>query len=256
MLQIHTIPAFRDNYFWLFHATGSTDAWVVDPGADDPVDATLEALGLKLAGILVTHHHADHTGGVEALAKRHGAHVTGPVSAQFRAVDATVREGDRVSCAGCEFEVIEVPGHTLDHIAYHCAEEQVLFCGDTLFAGGCGRLFEGTADQMHRSLGKLATLPERTRVFCAHEYTLANLDFAIRVEPDNAALAERLEAARESRAADRPTVPSTIALERATNPFLRSAEPAVIAAAEARAGHALEAPEAVLAEVRRWKDAS
>lgn len=256
MLQIHTIPAFRDNYFWLFHEAGDRAAWVVDPGAHDPVDAALEHHDLELAGILVTHHHADHTGGVAALAKRHGARVIGPVSAQFRAVDETVREGDRVSCAGCDFEVIEVPGHTLDHIAYHCAAEQVLFCGDTLFAGGCGRLFEGSAAQMHGSLGKLAALPDATRVFCAHEYTLANLDFAIQVEPDNAALAERLEAARRTRAAEQPTVPSTVGLERATNPFLRSTAPAVIAAAEQHAGEALTAPESVLAAVRRWKDAS
>ena len=256
MLQIHTIPAFSDNYFWLFHETGDAGAWVVDPGAEAPVDDALEALGLKLAGILVTHHHADHTGGVAGLVKRHGARVVGPVSAQFRAVDETVSEGDRVTCAGCDFEVFEVPGHTLDHIAYHCPSEAVLFCGDTLFAGGCGRLFEGSAAQMYSSLGKLAALPDATRVFCAHEYTLANLAFAVRVEPDNTALAERLEAARESRAADRPTVPSTVALERATNPFLRSAAPTVIAAAEARAGHALGEPESVLAEVRRWKDAS
>ena len=256
MLKIHTIPAFRDNYFWLFHEVGDSRGWVVDPGADEPVEAALEAHGLTLAGILVTHHHADHTGGVAALAKRHGARVIGPVSDQFRAVDETVREGDRVICAGCEFEVIEVPGHTLDHIAYHCASEQVLFCGDTLFAGGCGRLFEGTAVQMHGSLGKLAALPEATKVFCAHEYTLANLAFAVRVEPDNTVLAERLAAARRSREADVPTVPSTVGLERATNPFLRSAAPAVIAAAEQRAGHSLTAPEDVLAEVRRWKDAS
>lgn len=256
MLRIHTIPAFNDNYFWLFHQSESVEAWVVDPGAADPVEAALAESGLQLAGIVVTHHHSDHTGGVSQLAQRHGARVTGPVSEQFRAVDATVGDGDRVRFADCTFDVIAVPGHTLDHIAYHCADEGVLFCGDTLFAGGCGRLFEGTPQQMQHSLEQLAQLPDDTRVFCAHEYTLANLAFAERVEPDNAALAERVAAARATRAAGAPTVPSTIALERATNPFLRTAAPSVIAAAEARAGHPLTGAADVLAQVRRWKDAS
>ena len=154
------------------------------------------------------------------------------------------------------FEVIEVPGHTLDHIAYHCAAEGVLFCGDTLFAGGCGRLFEGTPEQMHRSLSRLAALPAATRVYCAHEYTLANLAFARQVEPGNEALGEREQQARQLREDDVPTVPSTIELELATNPFLRSEESTVIRAAEGHAGRTLEPGAGTLAEIRRWKDAS
>ncbi|MDZ7825723.1 MAG: hydroxyacylglutathione hydrolase [Gammaproteobacteria bacterium] len=256
MLQIHPVPAFRDNYFWLFHQEGDHRAWIVDPGDAGPVEAALAERNLTLAGIVVTHHHFDHTGGVSQLAATHGAEVVGPRSREFTAIDRVLGDGDRVTLAGCEFEVIEVPGHTLDHIAYHCAAEGVLFCGDTLFAGGCGRLFEGTPEQMHRSLSRLAALPGATRVYCAHEYTLANLAFARQVEPGNEALGEREQKARQLRDDDVPTVPSTIELELATNPFLRSDEPAVIRAAEGHAGRSLEAGVGTLAEIRRWKDAS
>ncbi|HSG89131.1 MAG TPA: hydroxyacylglutathione hydrolase [Pseudomonadales bacterium] len=256
MLRIHTIPAFRDNYFWLFHQEGQDAAWVVDPGDADPVEAALQQHGLRLAGIVVTHHHSDHTGGVSQLAARHGAHIVGPVSEQFPGVDEALRDGDVVTLADCTFDVITVPGHTLDHIAYHCPAEGVLFCGDTLFAGGCGRLFEGTPEQMFGSLSRLGALPEATRVYCAHEYTLANLAFASRVEPDNDELQTRIAAAERMRAAGEPTVPSTIELERATNPFLRTARPDVAAAASRHAGRTLSDPAAVLAEVRRWKDSA
>jgi hydroxyacylglutathione hydrolase len=256
MLRIHTVPAFQDNYFWLFHAEGERDAWIVDPGDAEPVERALAEHDLRLAGIVVTHHHFDHTGGVSQLAAAHGASVTGPDSEKIDGVSDVVREGDAVTFAGVRFEVLEVPGHTLDHIAYHAPEAGVLFCGDTLFAGGCGRLFEGTPAQMHGSLSKLAALPPETRVYCAHEYTLANLAFAERVEPESRELAERIAEARALRDAGRPTVPSTIALEHATNPFLRVAEPSVVEAAREHAGAPLEGPESVLAEVRRWKDAS
>ena len=254
MLEIHTIPAFSDNYFWLFHAAGDRQAWVVDPGDAAPVERALEAHELELAGIVITHHHSDHTGGVSQLAAAHGARVVGPASERIPQVVEQVREGDRVKVAGAYFEVIEVPGHTLDHIAYHCAEEAVLFCGDTLFAGGCGRVFEGTAAQMQASLAKLAGLPDSTRIFCAHEYTLANLSFARLVEPDNAALAAREEAARALRAEGTPTVPSRLELERMTNPFLRWTAPGVLAAAERRCGSPVSDPAAVFAEIRGWKD--
>lgn len=256
MLEIHTIPAFSDNYFWLVHAEGRRAAWIVDPGDAEPVERALAALDLDLAGIVVTHHHSDHTGGVSQLAERHGAEVLGPVSERVPQVTKALRDGDAVEIAGARFEIIEVPGHTLDHIAYHCAEEGVLFCGDTLFAGGCGRVFEGTAAQMQHSLARLAAMPDDTRVYCAHEYTLANLAFARAVEPDNRQLAERERDARALRAEDRPTVPSTIALERATNPFLRWAEAEVLRAAEARHGGPVSEPAEVFAEIRRWKDAS
>jgi len=193
---------------------------------------------------------------VSQLAERHGAEVLGPASAQVPQVTRVLRDGDAVEIAGARFEIIEVPGHTLDHIAYHCAAEGVLFCGDTLFAGGCGRVFEGTAAQMQQSLARLAALPGDTRVYCAHEYTLANLAFARQVEPDNAELAEREREAKALRAKDTPTVPSTIGLERATNPFLRWSEDSVLRAAEARHGSPLGEPAEVFAEIRRWKDAS
>lgn len=256
MLEIHTIPAFSDNYFWLVHAEGARGAWIVDPGDPEPVERALAARGLELAGIVVTHHHSDHTGGVSQLAERHGAEVLGPVSERVPQVTRALRDGDAVEIAGARFEVIEVPGHTLDHIAYHSAAEGVLFCGDTLFAGGCGRVFEGTAAQMQNSLARLAALPGDTRIYCAHEYTLANLAFARLVEPDNVSLAEREREAKALRAADTPTVPSTIALERATNPFLRWSEESVLTAAQTRCGGPVSEPAEVFAEIRRWKDAS
>ena len=256
MLEIHTIPAFSDNYFWLFHAESDRQAWVVDPGDAAPVERALEAHALELAGIVITHHHSDHTGGVSQLAEAHGARVIGPRSERIPQVVEQVEEGDRLEIAGVRFDVIEVPGHTLDHIAYHCEAESALFCGDTLFAGGCGRVFEGTAAQMQSSLAKLAALPDRTRIFCAHEYTLANLSFARLVEPDNAALAAREEAARALRAEGAPTVPSRLELERSTNPFLRWNAPEVMLAAARRRGAPVSEPTAVFAEIRGWKDSA
>ena len=259
MLFIEPIRAFSDNYIWLLHDGSSKQACVVDPGEAAPVIEALISRGLSLTAILITHHHPDHVGGVPALVERYDATVYGPDSAHFKGVDNVLRDGDRVSVLGQRFDVLTVPGHTLDHIAYfHQTPEQppVLFAGDTLFAGGCGRLFEGTAEQMHRSLTRLAALPDNTQLFCAHEYTLANLRFALTVEPGNKALQQRLRDAERLRANDLPTLPSTIALEKATNPFLRSTEPQVVAAA----GRYLEkdlgdAPAAdIFAAVRSWKD--
>lgn len=254
MLQIHTVPAFTDNYLWLFHAQGSTAAYVVDPGDAAPVEQALDAHGLELAGILITHHHFDHTGGIPQLTAGRGIPVWGPADSKTAGIDHPLREGDSLEVAGARFEVIEVPGHTLDHIAYHCADEGVLFCGDTLFAGGCGRLFEGTPEQMSRSLAKLAALPGTTRVYCAHEYTQANLRFAAAVEPDNADIASRVSDADALRARAQPTVPSTIELELRTNPFLRCDEADVIRSAAEYAGRSLAGPADVLAAVRGWKD--
>jgi hydroxyacylglutathione hydrolase len=254
MLEIDPIPAFQDNYFWLFRQPGTRSAWVVDPGDATPVEDALSERGLELAGILVTHHHFDHTGGVSQLAAGRPIPVIGPESSRIEAITRVVRNGETVEAAGTRFEVIEVPGHTLDHIAFHAPAERVLFCGDTLFAGGCGRLFEGTPLQMHGSLSRLAALPGSTAVYCAHEYTLANLTFAAAVEPENPALAERLAQVRELRERRVPTVPSTIGTEQDTNPFLRVGTEEVRRAAEARAGTVLESPAEVLAEIRRWKD--
>jgi hydroxyacylglutathione hydrolase len=251
-LRIEPVPAFRDNYLWLVARGGH--AFVVDPGDAAPVEAALATGRLQLDAIVVTHHHGDHTGGVLALKRAHGATVYGPAGEPIPARDVALDEGDRVELLGVDFAVLAVPGHTRAHIAYHAPSLDVLFCGDTLFAGGCGRLFEGTPAQMYASLCKLARLPGATRVYCAHEYTVANLRFARAVEPDNAALRQRLAESEAARARGEPTVPSTVALERATNPFLRCDEPAVRAAADRRRTGAGANPVDTFAAIRAWKD--
>jgi len=248
-LSIVPVPILKDNYVWLGH--DGAHAFVVDPGEAAPVDAALKALQLKLTAILVTHHHGDHIGGVAALASAWHCPVYGPGSVD--GIDWPVGEGDAVVLDGpaAAFTVMAVPGHTLDHIAYYGAG--TLFCGDTLFACGCGRLFEGTPAQMQHALARLAALPADTRVYCTHEYTLANQRFALAVEPGNAALVTRHAADQAKRAQGQPTLPSSIGLERATNPFLRWAEPDVARAAHAH-GAAGGDPIAVFAALRRWKD--
>jgi len=256
MAAIIPIPAFADNYVWLLREGRA--AVVVDPGDAAPVQAYLDLEGLELAAIVATHHHGDHVGGIEALVARRQVPVYGPRAETIPARTRALREGDGVVLdeLGLELFVLDVPGHTAGHIAYtgRVADAPVLFCGDTLFAAGCGRIFEGTPATMWTSLQKLAALDPATRVFCAHEYTLANLRFAAAVEPANAALAQRQ--ARDSALRDRgqPTVPSTIADELATNPFLRAGEPAVRAAAEGHAGHVLDSDVAVFAALRAWKN--
>ncbi len=251
-VAIEPIPAFDDNYFWLL--VRGARAAVVDPGDAEPVLSRLQAQALKLEAILVTHRHGDHVGGVAALAGATGALVYGPRGEAIPARQFALGEGDAIEVLGLTLNVIDVPGHTRGHIAYHAAQASALFCGDTLFCAGCGRLFEGTADQMTASLGKLARLPAQTRVYCAHEYTLSNLRFALAVEPDNAALHDRQRACSSLRARGLPTVPSTIGEELATNPFLRCDVPAVRRAAEARAGSALPTTAAVFSTLRAWKD--
>jgi len=228
----------------------------VDPGDAEPVFQALAAHHLRLAGILVTHHHPDHTAGVDALRSATGAQVYGPLREKMPEPLHRVGEGDTVDVLGLPFQVIEVPGHTAGHIAYYCALADggpVLFCGDTLFSGGCGRLFEGTPAQMLASLEKLAALPGDTRVCCTHEYTLSNLRFAMEVEPGNAALAayqRHCQALRDSKV---PTLPSTIATERAINPFLRSTEREIAVSAD-RFDAALCGREGVFATLRTWKN--
>jgi hydroxyacylglutathione hydrolase len=251
-MQVHAVPAFQDNYLWVL--SDGRRAAVVDPGEAKPVQRFLEANGLELGAILATHHHADHIGGVPELAQRWRCPVFGPAHDGVGGLTRALGEGDRIEVPGlgAAFSVLDVPGHTAGHIAY--VGEGAVFCGDTLFACGCGRLFEGTALQMSRSLAKLAALPAATRVYCAHEYTLANIRFARAVEPGNAALAARHARDSAKRAANQPTVPSTIGEELATNPFLRCEQPEVVASARKHAGLPLRDPVEVFAEIRAWKN--
>jgi len=251
-IRITPIPAFHDNYIWLLER--DNHAVVVDPGDADPVLRVLAQGPYELDAILLTHHHPDHVGGVADLLAAHRAPVFGPARSPFSRIDQRLCEGDRVDLLGQHFSVLEVPGHTLDHIAYWCAELGALFCGDTLFACGCGRLFEGTAAQMFASLSKIAQLPEHTKVYCAHEYTSANIRFALTVEPANPDLVRRGQTCAEARAHGRPTVPSTLALEKATNPFLRCAQTTVQTAVAGRDPAATGQLVAVFAALRAWKD--
>lgn len=219
-MHIEAIPAFNDNYIWLL--TEGERAWVVDPGDSQPVLDALKARSLELAGILLTHHHGDHTGGVEALrAAFPQATVYGNSnSPASKLVTVAVADGDRFDIANQSFDVLAVPGHTLDHLAFYSAELQVLFCGDTLFIGGCGRVFEGTYEQMYHSLQRLARLPADTQIYCAHEYTLANLHFAVAAMPESNAVKNALAEAELRRADGQSTVPGLLSDELATNPFL------------------------------------
>jgi len=261
-MKLVALPAFADNYIWLLHDDHA--AVVVDPAEGEPVIAALAERSLALAGILVTHHHGDHIGGVEALLGHFGAvPIWGPSQERLAfepgAPVTRVRDGDAIALLGQTFQVIDTPGHTAGHVVYHrpstgsSDEPGLLLCGDTLFSAGCGRVFEGTPAQMQASLQRLADLPGDTQVCCAHEYTLSNLRFAAAVEPDNADVQRHLAHCEALRAAGQPTLPSTLSLERAINPFLRCAQPSVRAAARAR-GAASDDPIAVFTAIRAWKN--
>jgi hydroxyacylglutathione hydrolase len=253
MIQITALPAFTDNYIWLLQDHGTQRCAVVDPGDAAPVQAWLDSHpGWILSDILITHHHHDHVGGVEQLKKTTDANVFGPASENIPARDVALKDNDRVSVLGLDFDVFAVPGHTLGHIAYY--HHGLLFCGDTLFAAGCGRLFEGTPAQMHQSLSRLAALPADTLVYCTHEYTLSNLKFAAAVEPHNPDIAARLAKVTGQREAGVMTLPSTLALEKLTNPFLRTGETSVKEKADERTGSDNPAPDMVFAALRAWKD--
>ena len=249
MFEILLIPAFKDNYIWLLVRDGH--AAVVDPGDANPVIARLEALQLQLDTILITHHHADHQGGVEELVARWQPRVFGPAKESITGCTDPLSGGERIEVLRQAVDVLQVGGHTRAHLAYYVPG--AVFCGDTLFGAGCGRLFEGTPAQMCESLARLAALPDETRIYCAHEYTEMNLRFAVAVEPHNRLLRERVERVARLRAAGLPSVPSTLGEEKATNPFLRCGEPAVVAAAQAHGAVDLSLVP-VFAAIRGWRN--
>lgn len=255
MLQIIPIQAFEDNYIWLLRQAAGNHCVVVDPGDEDPVLDYLRVNELELSAILITHKHGDHTAGIPELKQAWPeAVVYGPANEPIAMLERPVTEGDVLvlDSIDAKFSVLDVPGHTQGHVAYF--GEGTLFCGDTLFAAGCGRVFSGTFDQLSDSLVRLARLPPQTQVFCAHEYTLSNLGFALWVEPDNPQLLHRDSMEHRQRALDLPTLPSTIELELATNPFMRSDQSAVIDAAEKWAGSKLASRREVFKALRKWKD--
>lgn len=251
MFDVIRIPAFKDNYIWLLRKGAA--AVVVDPGEARPVLEVLARENLSLASILITHHHADHQGGVAGLLEHFPAEVFGPATESITALSHPLRGGETIALSAlqCEFRVLAVPGHTLGHVAYYCPD--TLFCGDTLFAGGCGRVFEGTPAQMFESLSRLKALPDMTSVYCAHEYTEANLRFALAVEPGNRRLRQRVNEVAVARAKGWATVPSLLELEKATNPFLRCAESEVVVSAQSREAAALS-PVEVFSVLREWKN--
>jgi hydroxyacylglutathione hydrolase len=253
-LQVTAVPAFNDNYLWLIH--DQQHALVVDPGDAVPINDALASLQLELVAILLTHHHADHAGGVSDLVSRWNVPVYGPAKETIAGVTHRLSENDTISFAqpAVTFNVLDVPGHTAGHIAYVEHDQHWLFCGDTLFAGGCGRLFEGTAEQMTHSLAKFAALPDSFQVYCAHEYTVSNLRFAVAVEPDNVVLLERLKQAQAARAQGVSTVPSTLGEEKLTNPFLRYRQPSIIKTLQHEGRLSQSEPVAAFAALREWKN--
>lgn len=251
-IEVFPVPAFNDNYIWTL--VRGSHAAVVDPGEAAPVLAFLRTRNLTLTAILNTHHHADHIGGNEELLRHCGVPVYAPHDDRIASATRRVREGDcfALDGIGVELSVLEIPAHTRTHIAFHGAD--MLFCGDTLFACGCGRIFEGTPRQMFDALAKLTALPDRTRVYCGHEYTLSNIRFAKAADPDNPLLAQWEQEAAAQRACNEVTLPSTIGREKQANPFVRCNQPGVIASASRQAGKPLGDPVSVLATLREWKN--
>lgn len=251
MLEIKPIPAFNDNYIWII-TNSDNNAWVVDPGDATPVIEYLSQEKLSLKGILITHHHKDHTGGVKQLKENYSVEAYGADVKDC--TDNVLTQGDSINVLDVEFSTLSIPGHTLDHIGFYSESEQTLFCGDTLFYAGCGRIFEGTPEQMYSSLQKLAALPDDTKVFPTHEYTQANLKFASAVEPDSPYVLNAVHKTDQIRNRNLPTLPTTIGAEKCHNPFLRSHQPPVIAAATEQSGTLVVDPVEVFAAIRQWKD--
>ncbi len=253
MLDIHPVPAFEDNYIWLIPASGQRVV-VVDPGDADAVLSYCKKQDLSLSAILITHHHWDHCNGISTLLKNKPVPVFGPANEEIAEITHPLKEGDHIKPPGLdfEFEILDVPGHTAGHVAY--LGNNCLFSGDTLFAAGCGRLFEGTAEQMFSSLKKFSALPDSTLVYCTHEYTAANLNFAHTIEPQNQAISKRIQQVKSLREQNQPSLPSTIGLEKQTNPFMRADIDAVRQVAEDYVNQPLINASAVFSALRQWKD--
>lgn len=251
--KIIPICALKDNYIWLFFDEKNSNAWIVDPGEVDPVITMLNKHQFKLSGIFITHHHHDHSGGVKELLETWpNIPIYGSYKSPLDFINHPVSEGDEIICSDWTFTAIEIPGHTLDHTAFFGNNH--LFSGDTLFSVGCGRIFEGTPQQMYQSLTKLLMLPDTTKIFCGHEYTLANLHFAQLVEPNNSEITQKINAVQALRAQNNPTLPSLLSEEKRLNPFLRCEQPAIIQAVEDYAGKHLRNPVEVFATLREWKN--
>nr|WP_299201734.1 hydroxyacylglutathione hydrolase [uncultured Amphritea sp.] len=255
MFNVMPIPAFNDNYIWALTVPGGNEVAVIDPGDANVVNRYLKENNLQLTTILITHHHQDHTGGVMQLCQQHPVKVYGPDNSPFEGITDKLTDGDKVELLGLTLNIKEVPGHTLDHISYYLAgPDPQLFCGDTLFLAGCGRLFEGSAEQMHRAMEYFRRLPDTTQIYCTHEYSLANLTFAAAVEPTNTHITEAIEHCTRLRESGQPTLPTDIATEKQINPFLRYSEAPVRQSAELFAGGPLTSEVAIFAMIREWKN--
>lgn len=255
MFNVTPIPAFNDNYIWALTVPNSQAVAVVDPGDADVVNRYLKDNNLQLTAILVTHHHDDHTGGVNQLHLEHAAEVYGPANSPFEGISHKLANDDQIELMGQLLTIHAVPGHTLDHISYYLANTTPqLFCGDTLFLAGCGRLFEGSPEQMHEAMEYFKSLPDTTEVYCTHEYSLANLAFAAAVEPTNPQITAAIARCTQQRKAGLPTLPSTIATEKQINPFLRYNETTVKQSAEQFAHSPLSSEIAIFASLRQWKN--
>ena len=255
-ISVHPIKAFSDNYIWMLLDEEKKVACVVDPGDAEPVFRELSERNILLDSILITHHHFDHTGGLQILKDKTNCRVYGPISKQINGIDVTLKENDNITIFDSHFKILEIPGHTLDHIAYYhaCERSPILFCGDTLFAGGCGRVFEGTHEMMHDSLQKLSSLPDKTLVYCSHEYTEANLRFAKLVEPSNEDLICRYKNVVSRRRNKDITLPSSIEIEKKTNPFLRCDAVSLLKDIQKNRSLSNLEPKYVFSVVRSWKD--
>lgn len=250
--KIIPIPALKDNYIWLFFDKQSNETWIIDPGAADPVFETLKKLQLSLSGILITHHHHDHSGGVKELLTKFNVPVYASYKSPLSFITHRVRQNDEIRSKGIPFKVLEIPGHTLDHLAY--VTNSHVFCGDTLFSIGCGKIFEGTPELMYHSLQKLAALPDTTKIYSGHEYTLANLKFAEHIEPHNPQISHKIAQVKQCIVNGLPSLPALLGDEKMLNPFLRCEQPSIIQAVTKYANQSLNNPVEVFAHLREWKN--